>query len=322
MEAESSYSVDMAEWRGSPRLISMRIRAVSHGDDERLQTALAELAGGDSTVHVAVGANEGDHRLEGMRLAQLTVICDRLCEEYGIAIDANEPQVILVERIRGSVLAEGKYIRQTGGAGNYGHCKLRVESNKAGGAYEFQNTVSNSAVPDEFARAVDRGVQRAMREDRFPRRPLVDLKATLVDGSFHPTDSNPVAFEMAGAKALEEALKMASTVILEPMMTVEVIVSEDFVEAVAKDVIERRGRVTSTETVNGWSEMTAVLPLAEVLDSVAQGLAGYPMEFAGYEPVEDGDALDEGGASVSRNNPNRPRERRRAAMPPAYPEDA
>ena len=159
-----------------------------------------------------------------------------------------------------------------------------------------------------------------MLGDARPRHPLVDLKVTLIDGSFHDSDSNPPAFEIASAIAFNRALTVASTVVLEPMMTVEVGVPEDLAKAIAHDVIKRRGRVEQLNTENSWAEITAIMPLSELLVSVSQGLAAFPMEFAGYQPIPEDRNSDEIATRVPVNNPRRPRHGGISEAPPFDPE--
>jgi elongation factor G len=285
-------------------IVSMVVNSLSKDAGERLQHALAELTRFDPTVRVRKGTEEGHFVLQGWRVAQLEVICDRIRDEYQVAVELGAPKAILLDTVRETAVGEGKYIRQTGGLGNYGHCKLRVEPNESGKGYEFFNSVSDGRIPGEYALAIARGVQGCVMDDARPR-PLVDLKVTLIDGSFHDADSNPRAFESASVIAFNQALTGASTVVLEPMMTVEVGVPEDLAKAIAHDVIKRRGRVEHMDTENSWTEITAIVPLSELLVSVSQRLAAFPMEFAGYQPMPED--RDEIGTREPVNNPRTPR---------------
>jgi elongation factor G len=283
-------------------ILSMVVSSPSKDADGRLQHALAELSRFDPTVR----SEDGQFVLEGWTAAQLQVICDRIRHEYQIAIELGPLRAILLETVREAAAGEGKYIRQTGGLGNYGHCKLRVEPNELGEGYEFFNSIPDGRIPEEYVLAIARGVQGCVLDDARTRHQLVDLKVTLIDGSFHDSDSNPQAFENASVIAFNRALTVASIVVLEPMMTVEVRVQEHLAKAIAHEVIERRGRVEHMATENSRTEITAIMPLSELLVSVSEELAACPMEFAGYEPMPEDRNSDEIGTRVPVNNPRRP----------------
>jgi len=250
-------------------------------------------------------------------VAQLEVICDRVREEYRLAIEASEPAATLVETIRGSAVGEGKYIRQTGGQGNYGHCKVRVEPNKAGKGYEFFNEVSAGQLRAEYVDAIESGVQKSILDEHRKGHPMVDLKVTLIDGSYHEADSNPMAFEFAGGMALGRAMDAAGKIILEPMMAIEVEVPEvaDLDQGIAREVAALRGRVTRSKIENGWCEIEAIVPLSELLGPGSRTLGAFPMEFAGYEQMRDDGEADESGTRVP-VRPRTPREGRVSDAPP------
>jgi elongation factor G len=301
-------------------IVSMVVNSLSKDADGRLQRALTELTRLDPTVRVRKCSEDGQFTLEGWRVAQLQVICDRIRDEYQVAVGLGAPSAILLETVRETAMGEGKYIRQTGGLGNYGHCKLRVEPNVLGNGYEFFNSISDGRIPEEYVLAIARGVQGCVLGDAPPSHPLVDLKVTLIDGSFHDSDSNPPAFEIASVIAFNRALAVASTVVLEPMMAVEVGVPEDLAKAIAHDVIKRRGQVEHMDTENSWTEIKAIMPLSELLVAVSQGLAAFPMEFAGFQPVPEDRNSDEIGTRVPVNNPRRPRHGGVSEVPPFDPE--
>jgi elongation factor G len=288
-------------------IVSMVVSSPSRDADGHLQRALTELARFDPTVTVGKCTEDGQFVLEGWRVAQLKVICDRIRDEYQVAIDLGTPKAILLDTVRETAEGEAKYIRQIGGLGNYGHCKLRVEPNELGKGYEFFNSVRDDRIPEEYVLSIAQGVQSCVLGDARPRHPLVDLKVTLIDGSFHDADSNPHAFESAGAIAFNRALTMASTVVLEPMMTVEVEVPRELAKSITQDVIERRGRVEHMNTENTWTEITAIVPLSELLVSISHGLVAFPMEFAGYQPLPEDPNSDEIGTRVPVKNPRTPR---------------
>ncbi len=237
----------------------------------------------------------------------LEAICDRISREYKIDIDVGEPEVIYLEAIRRSAEAEGKYIRQTGGSGNYGHCKLRIEPNELGSGYEFLNAAKSGSVPDKYIESIDQGVQEAAGLGILAGYPLADVKVTLCDGSYHDKDSNELAFKFAGSIAFKEAARKASPELMEPAMAVEVTVPGEHVGTIIGDINSRRGRIEGMEQVGDWKWIKAIVPLAEMLRSSAQGRASYPMYFAGYEPVPRGGWLGDDIAGVPVNRPESPR---------------
>jgi elongation factor G len=189
------------------------------------------------------------------------------------------------ETIRKSAEAEGKYLRQTGGMGNYGHCKLRVEPNQPGKGYEFIIDIKDGVVPREFIESIDQGVQSALRLGTLAGHPIIDVKVTLFDGSYHEADSNEMAFKFAGSIAVNEAARKASPVLLEPMMAVYITLFEEQMSAMIAEINSRRGRIQSIQPLTGIQVIRALVPLAELLTTSAHGRPGYPMTFAGYEPA-------------------------------------
>ena len=179
----------------------------------------------------------------------------------------------MLETIRKQAEAEGKYIRQTGGSGNYGHCKLRIEPDEPGKGYEFINDIKGGSIPSEYIESIDQGIQAAMRQGVLAGFPVVDVRVTLYDGSYHETDSNPMAFTFAGSIAFKEAAKNASPVLLEPVMAIEIDVPEELMAETRQEVYTHRGRIESNVTADGFSEIEAVVPLSELLAS-ASGIEG------------------------------------------------
>jgi elongation factor G len=298
--------------KGHP-IVRLTVSAANSTDDNRLQTALVEIAAQDPTLRVDAQPMGIAHSLEGTSASHLESICNRFCDEYHLAINVSPPEAVLVETIRKSGEAEGKFIRQIGGLGNYGHCKLHIEPGKSDEGYLFASAVSHDALPDEYLSSIERGVQYAMRSGVLSGHPLVDLKVTVVDGSYHASDSNPMAFEMAGAAALKDAVRSAAPVLLEPMMLVEIEeVPQELADIIRDEVNLHRGRVDSEVTVNGWSEFRAIVPLSELLLSNSRLLAEFPTEFAGFEPVSDGGVSGDNGTGVTANKPSRPPHGRRS----------
>jgi len=275
-------------------------------DDKHLQTALVEIASQDPTLKIDAKSMSVSHSLEGTSASHLDSICDRLRDEYHLFINVGPIEAVLLESIRKSGEAEGKYLHQVGGLGNYGHCKLHVEPSRSGEGYGFASTVSDNVLPPEYLSAIERGVQQAMQSGVLSGHPLVDLKVTVIDGSYHAEDSNRMAFEIAGATALNDAVKNAAPVVLEPVMTVEIEVPEGLATAIRDEVYRRRGRVERDLPVNGWCEIRAVVPLSELLLSSSRALAEFPAAFAGYEPVSNGGISGDYAAGVPAIKPNLP----------------
>jgi elongation factor G len=296
----------MSEPSKDRAFLRLAISAVNGADDMHLHAALTQIAGQYTAVTFNLEPRECAYSLEGRTESDLDSVCDRLRDEYHLAIDVGPPTAVLLETVRKEAQAEGKYIRQTGGSGNYGHCKLRVEPNKADKGYEFINDIKGGVVPMGYIKAIDQGVQDAMALGILAGFQMVDLRVTVFDGSYHEVDSNEMAFKFAGSIAFKEAARKASPVLLEPVMAIEFEVPDD-VSAAARNTIHAcRGRVERILTQDGFSEIRAVVPLSELLASDS-GIAVYPMEFLGYEPVQDNGFSDEEGSGVTADKPNRPR---------------
>jgi len=206
-------------------------------------------------------------------------------------VDANvgKPQVNYRETIRGHSEAEGKYIRQTGGSGNYGHCKIRVSPNESGKGYEFSNDIKGGTIPKEYIKPIDQGIQEAMQGGVLAGYEMVDVKVSLYDGSYHDVDSNEMAFKIAGSIAFKEAARKAKPVLLEPVMAVEVIVPEDYMGTIIGDLNSRRGRIEGMEMVGNTQAIRATVPLSTMfgyathMRGATQGRANYSMQFKQYE---------------------------------------
>jgi elongation factor G len=310
----------MSESSKDRPILRLVVSPLNSADNTRLQAAVVEIAGQNTSVSVNAQSQEGHYSLEAMTESALDSICDRLRDEYHLLIDVSPPAVILLETVRKQAEAEGKYIRQTGGWGNYGHCKLRIEPAEPGKGYQFIDDISAGAVPSKYIDSIDQGIRAAMKQGVLAGFPVVDVKVMLYDGSYHETDSNPMAFTFAGSIAFKEAAKKASPVILEPMMSIEMEVPEELVAATRHEVNTHRGRIESSVTASGFSQIKAVVPLSELLVS-SSGIAVCPMEFAGYEAVRESGSSDENGSGVPANKPNGPRPRRRSEMARPAPED-
>jgi elongation factor G len=270
-------------------VISVAIEPKTKADQEKMGIALSRLADEDPTFKVRTDEESGQTIISGMGELHLEILVDRMKREHKVEANVGEPKVAFRETIRKSAEAEGKYIRQTGGSGNYGHCKLRIEPNEPGAGYEFINAIKSGAVPKEYIKPIDQGVQGAIELGILAGYPLVDIKVTLYDGSYHDVDSNEMAFKFAGSIAFKEAARKASPVLLEPVMAVEVTVPEEYMGVIIGDINSRRGRIEGMEHVAGSQVIKAIVPLKEMfgyvneIRSSTQGRASYSMQFARYE---------------------------------------
>jgi elongation factor G len=270
-------------------VISVAIEPKTKADQEKMGVALSRLADEDPTFKVRTDEESGQTIISGMGELHLEILVDRMRREHKVEANVGEPKVAFRETIRKSAEAEGKYIRQTGGSGNYGHCKLRIEPNTPGAGYEFVNAIKSGAIPKEFIKPIDQGVQGAIELGILAGYPLVDIKVTLFDGSYHDVDSNEMAFKFAGSIAFKEAARKASPVLLEPVMAVEVTVPEEHMGTIIGDINSRRGRIEGMEHVGGSQLIKAIVPLKEMfgyvndIRSSTQGRASYSMQFARYE---------------------------------------
>jgi elongation factor G len=301
-------------------ILRLVLSTLNGADDAQLQAALSQIARQNTSVNVNAQQQDGYYTLEGRAESDLDTICDRLRDEYHLAINVGPPTAILLETVRKQAEGEGKYIRQTGGSGNYGHCKLRIEHDVLGKGYEFINDLRVGSIPSEYVDSIDKGIQAAMRQGVLRGFPVVDVKVTLYDGSYHETDSNPMAFTFAASIAFKEAAKKASPVLLEPVMAIEIDVPEELIAATRQEIYKHRGRIESNVTADGFCEIEAVVPLSELLVS-SSGISVCTMEFAGYEAVRDSGFSDENGSGVTANKPNGPRPGRQSETARPDPEE-
>jgi elongation factor G len=270
-------------------VISVAIEPKTKADQEKMGVALVRLADEDPTFKVRTDEDSGQTIISGMGELHLEILVERMKREHKVDANVGEPKVAFRETIRKKAEAEGKYIRQTGGSGNYGHCKLRVEPNTPGAGYEFINVIKSGSIPREFIKPIDQGVQGALELGILAGYPMVDVKVTLYDGSYHEVDSNEMAFKIAGSIAFKEAARKASPVLLEPVMAVEVTVPEEFMGVIIGDINSRRGRIEGMEHLAGSQIIKAIVPLKEMfgyvndIRSSTQGRASYSMQFARYE---------------------------------------
>ncbi len=270
-------------------VISVAIEPKTKGDQEKMALALAKLADEDPTFKVRTDQESGQTIISGMGELHLEILVDRLKREHKVEANVGEPKVAFRETIRKSAEAEGKYIRQTGGSGNYGHVKIRIEPNEPGKGYEFIDEIKGGVVPREYIKPTEQGIREASLGGVLAGYEMVDFKVTLFDGSYHEVDSNEMAFKIAGSMAFKEAAKKANPVLLEPVMAVEVTVPEEHMGTIIGDINSRRGRIEGMEHVGGSQVIKAMVPLKEMfgyvndIRSSTQGRASYTMQFARYE---------------------------------------
>jgi elongation factor G len=270
-------------------VISVAIEPKTKADQEKMGIALSRLADEDPTFKVRTDDESGQTIISGMGELHLEILVDRMKREYKVEANVGEPRVAFRETIRKNAEAEGKYIRQTGGSGNYGHAKIRLSPNEPGKGYEFSNDVKGGSIPKEYIKPIDQGIREALEGGILAGYPMVDVKVSLYDGSYHDVDSNEMAFKIAGSMAFKEAARKASPVLLEPVMAVEVVTPEDYAGAIMGDLSSRRGRIEGMEHRAGSQVIKAIVPLAEMfgyathMRSSTQGRAEYSMHFARYE---------------------------------------
>ncbi len=269
-------------------VIRVAIEPKTKAGQEKLGIALMKLAEEDPTFKTYTDDETGQTIIAGMGELHLEIIVDRLLREFKVEANVGAPQVAYKETIQGTADVDERYVRQSGGKGQYGHVKIKVEPNESGKGYEFVNAIVGGVIPKEFIPAVDQGIQGAMQAGVLAGYPVVDVKVTLYDGSFHEVDSSELAFKIAGSMAFKEACKKANPVILEPIMKVSVMVPEDYMGDVIGDITSRRGNILGMEPRNGVSQIDANVPLSEMfgyatnLRSRTQGRGTYTMEPSHY----------------------------------------
>jgi elongation factor G len=286
-------------------VISVAVEPKTKGDQEKMGVALGRLAQEDPTFKVNTDPDSGQTIISGMGELHLEIIIDRMMREYKVEANVGKPQVAYRETIRKHAQAEGKYIRQTGGRGQYGHVKLNVDPNEKGKGFEFVNDIVGGSVPKEYIRPIENGIKEALEGGVLAGYPMVDVKVTLYDGSYHEVDSDEMAFKIAASMGFKEAARRASPVLLEPIMSVEVVVPEEFMGTIIGDLNSRRGRIEGVEHRAGSQVIKSLVPLAEMfgyatdLRSRTQGRATFTMQFSHYEPVPKGigpEALPQAGS--------------------------
>jgi len=272
-------------------VISVAVEPKTTTDQEKMGVALAKLAYEDPSFRVHTDEESGQTIISGMGELHLEIIVDRMRREFSVEANVGAPRVAYRETIRKTVEHEGKFIRQSGGRGQYGHVYLRLEPQQSGIGYEFINEIVGGAVPKEYIPAVDKGVQEQMKNGVIGGYPVVDVKVSLYDGSYHDVDSNEMAFKIAGSMCFRDAAKLARPVLLEPVMKVEVVTPEEYMGDIMGDLSSRRGLVQGMEDSPAGKLIRAEVPLAEMfgyatdMRSATQGRATYSMEFVKYNEV-------------------------------------
>ena len=272
-------------------VIRVAIEPKTKAGQEKMAIALAKLAEEDPTFKTYTDEETGQTIIAGMGELHLEIIVDRLLREFKVEANVGKPQVSYKETIRKMADVDNKYSRQSGGKGQYGHVKIKVEPNESGKGYEFINAIVGGAIPKEYIPAVDDGIKGAMQAGVLAGYPVVDCKVTLYDGSYHEVDSSEMAFKIAGSMAFKEAMRKADPVILEPIMEVTVNTPEEYMGDVIGDLNSRRGQIRGMEAVFGAQEIRALVPLSEMfgystdLRSKTQGRGNYTMEPHSYVEV-------------------------------------
>jgi elongation factor G len=274
-------------------VISVAVEPKTKADQDKLGNALAKLADEDPTFVVKYDDETGQTIISGMGELHLEILVDRLTREFNVGANVGKPQVAYRETIRKAVhKVEGRFIRQTGGHGQYGHVVIDLEPTGPGGGYEFVNKITGGDIPREYIPSVDQGIQEAGESGVLAGYPLVDIRATLIGGSFHEVDSSEIAFKIAGSIGLKEAARRADPVLLEPVMEFEIVTPDDFMGEVMGDVTARRGRIERIDDRGGMKAIRVVVPLAELfgyateLRSRTQGRASHtPMQLQAYQEV-------------------------------------
>ena len=288
---DENHPIILEKMEFTEPVISVAVEPKTKADQEKMGTALQRLAEEDPTFKVHTDPETNQTIISGMGELHLDIIVDRMRREFKVECTVGKPQVAYRETIRKTVEAEGKFIRQTGGHGQYGHCWLRLEPMEAGKGFEFANEVVGGVIPKEFINPIQAGVEAAMEDGVVAGYPMVDIKVTVYDGSYHDVDSSEMAFKVAGSMAFKEGAKKADAVLLEPYMSVEVDVPEEYMGDVIGGLNSRRGRIEGMESENGESRIKGFVPLSEMfgyatgLRSATQGRGTFTMTFDHYEEV-------------------------------------
>ncbi len=288
---DEKYPIVLEQMEFPEPVIKVAIEPKTKAGQEKMTMALIKLAEEDPTFKTYTDNETGQTIIAGMGELHLEIIVDRLLREFKVEANVGKPQVAYRETIRKAVDAEGKYVRQSGGKGQYGHCKLRLEPLEPGTGYEFVDETVGGSIPKEYIPAIDKGIQEAAKNGFLAGYEVVDFRAVVYDGSYHEVDSSEMAFKIAGSMGFKEGMKKANPVLLEPMMKVEIVTPEDYFGDLMGNVSSRRGTITGTEDRNGVKVIDATIPLSEMfgyatdLRSRTQGRGQFTMQFSHYAEV-------------------------------------
>lgn len=275
-------------------VISVAVEPKTKADQEKLGIALGKLAQEDPSFRVQTDEESGQIIISGMGELHLEIIVDRMKREFNVEANVGAPQVAYRETVRATVEQEGKFVRQSGGRGQYGHVWLRIEPQEPGTGYQFVNEIVGGVVPKEYIPAVDKGVQEQLKSGVLAGYPVLDVKVSLIDGSYHDVDSSEMAFKIAGSMCFREGARKANPVLLEPIMKVEILTPEEYMGDVVGDINRRRGVIQGMEDTPSGKTIGCEVPLAEMfgyatdLRSATQGRATYSMQFEKYSEVPAG----------------------------------
>lgn len=288
---DKNNPISLSPIQFSDPVISLSIEPETADDQEKMGTALNRLASEDPTFKVSYNHETGQTIIAGMGELYLEIIVDRLKREFGVNVKTGAPQVAYRETISANAEGEGKYIHQSGGHGQYGHCKVRIEPKNRGEGIEFVNDIKGGVIPSNFIPAIEKGVRETLQKGIIAGYPCTDIKISVYDGSYHEVDSSEAAFKLAGSYAIKDAFTKANPIILEPIMKFEVSIPSEFLGAVIGDLSSRRGQIGGTTESFGFTTITASIPLeavrgyATVIRSLTQGRGSFYMEPSHYDPV-------------------------------------
>ena len=272
-------------------VISVAVEPKTKADQEKLAQSLSKLGDEDPTFHIKTDEDTGQTIISGMGELHLEIIVDRLLREFKVGANIGRPQVAFKETITKKVEAEGKFIKQSGGRGQYGHVKIEMEPNEPGKGFEFIDGIVGGVIPREYITPVKNGIQDALRNGVLAGYPMDDIKVRLFDGSYHDVDSNEMAFKVAGSMALHNGAKKADPAIMEPIFSIEIVVPEEYLGDVIGDLNSRRGRISGILPRKDAQVISGTVPLSEMfgyatdLRSITQGRAIYTMQFSHYDRV-------------------------------------
>jgi elongation factor G len=289
---DEKYPVILEQMTFPEPVMSVAIEPKTKADQEKMGMGLKKLADEDPTFKVETDEETGQTIIKGMGELHLEVLVDRLMREMKVEANVGKPKVAYREAIKTDAQAEGKYVRQSGGRGQYGHCWIRLEPLERGTGFEFVNEIKGGAIPQEYIKPISKGIEEAMARGVIAGYPVIDIKATVYDGSYHEVDSSEAAFKIAGSLAFQEAFKRADPVVLEPIMKVEVTTPEQFMGDIVGDLSSKRGQIENmSDRSDGIKVITAHVPLNSMFGystqvrSMSQGRAAYSMEFEKYQEL-------------------------------------